>query len=67
MMHFARRFARPFLMRATDRSGLVLSALAQAAESDDGLADHLLRALAVAEAADPPADEHGIPAPRITT
>lgn len=62
-MDFQRRFARPFLVRATDRSALVLGALAEAAEADPALADHLLRALASAEAADPPADDE-IPSPR---
>lgn len=64
-MTFQRAFARPFLIRATARSGLVLGALAEAAEADPALADHLLRALAAAEAADPPGDDD--PAPRITT
>ena len=65
-MTFQRTFARPFLIRATDRSGLVLGALAEAAEADPALADRLLRALAAAEAADPPGDDD-IPAPRIAT
>lgn len=64
MTTFARHFTRPFLIRATDRSGLVLGALAEAAESDAGLADHLLRALADAEEADPP-DDYDTPAPRV--
>lgn len=66
MRNFERCFTRPLLIRATDRSGLVLGALAEAAEADPVLAAHLLRALAAAEAADPPGDD-GIPEPRITT
>ncbi len=66
MMAFQRAFTRPFLVRAADRSGLVLGALATAAEADRALASHLLRALAVAEAADPPGEDTGVPTPRIT-
>lgn len=64
VMDFPRTFARPFLMRTTDRGGLILGALVEAAEADRALAEHLLRALAVAEAADPPEDT-GIPTPRL--
>lgn len=65
-MTFERRFTRPFLIRATDRGGLVLGALAEAAEADPALADHLLRALAAAEAADPFSDEKCAATPRFT-
>jgi hypothetical protein len=64
-MDFQRTFARPFLIRATDRAGLVFGALAEAAEEDPVLAYQLLRALASAEAADPPIDGD-IPEPRFT-
>lgn len=64
VMDFQRHFTRPFLIRATDRGGLVLGALAEAAETDPTLADHLLRALAAAEAADPCSDELCAATPR---
>lgn len=64
-MDFQRVFVRPFLIRATDRAGLVLGALAEAAEGDKVLAYQLLKALASAEAADPPT-EGTIPEPRFT-
>ena len=53
VMDFQRRFTRPFLIRATDRAGLVLGALAETAQADPALADHLLHALVTAEDADP--------------
>lgn len=63
MSDFQRRFCRPFLIRTNDRAGLVLGPLTETAEADPALADHLLRALAAAEAADPPVDD-GIPSPQ---
>lgn len=66
-MDFLRTFARPFMTRATDRGGLILGALVEAAEADPALTDHLLRALATAEAVEPRDDDMGVPTPRITT
>ena len=58
-----RRFTRPLLLRITDRSAAFTAILADQAEHDPALADHLLNALADLERACPDPDAEATPQP----